>query len=312
MAAWGVGIYSNDVADDLRSFLGQYWREGFAGEELVQKILSISQRELEDPEDSEDFWLALADLLWKKGMLTEEVKQKALSVIRAGDPLHRWEEADLWRKRQKALQTLANRLEQEQPPEQRPKKVYVPYICDWSVGDVFAWKLESEEAIERHLDGRYVLLEMLRTHSPYGKSDQYPVVRLKLTEGDRIPGTKEEYEAIPFLTLGGYYYRKKNMQDGSITWVLDGFKYEMMIDMSSGRAMPKKCVLIGNFSPVQPLPEQYYVKSFLNVYGDGAYWKNLESKLLKYIRINEAHEAGWPESYIIDEEGKEHIIEYHH
>lgn len=74
MGSWGVGLYANDKAQDIRIDAKYYfWKYG---EKALEKILELYyEADVEDTEnDNVNVWVAIADFMWKNGILTEEVK----------------------------------------------------------------------------------------------------------------------------------------------------------------------------------------------------------------------------------------------
>ena len=126
MGTWGTGIYSNDTAEDVRDAC----KDIFAVYDVNEgcKILFQSFKELLEQDfidnDCASFWYALSDWLWKHGMLTEFVKDKALSLLSSYAGIEEWEEANEPKnvlKRRKVLDDLKIQLQKEQPFLKKPK-----------------------------------------------------------------------------------------------------------------------------------------------------------------------------------------------
>lgn len=126
MGTWGVGIYDNDLAEDVR----QACKDIFAYyevEEGNQKIF-LHFRELLNQKPSDDdyasFWYALANWQWKHGLLTEDVKEKAIKLLSEYAGIDMWKEDGTNRdteRRKKVLESLLIQLQKNQPPLKKPK-----------------------------------------------------------------------------------------------------------------------------------------------------------------------------------------------
>lgn len=81
MGTWDTGLYQNDLSADVRDDYISKLKAGKSDEEALQEILSEYKEESEDYDEKYNFYLGLADTLWKKGRLTEELKNKALEIL---------------------------------------------------------------------------------------------------------------------------------------------------------------------------------------------------------------------------------------
>lgn len=119
MGAWGTGIYSNDVAEDVRDVcrdIFAYFDVNEGNKVFFESFHEVLNQEIIDNECA-SFWYALADWQWKHGILNESVKAKALSLLKNYAGIKEWEEignkSDV-RKRKAVLDRLAEQLEREQ------------------------------------------------------------------------------------------------------------------------------------------------------------------------------------------------------
>ncbi len=126
MGSWGVGIYSNDTALDVRDTCQEIF--AFVSVEEGNKIIFDEYKELLDmnlmDDDYASFWYALADWQWKHGMLIDEIKDKTLKLLEGYTGLSEWE-ADASKatvkKRMAVLDKLKEQLLSPQPPLKKPK-----------------------------------------------------------------------------------------------------------------------------------------------------------------------------------------------
>lgn len=143
MGTWGTGIYSDDTAEEVRDAC----KDIFAVYDVNEgcKILFQSFKELLEQDfidnDCASFWYALSDWLWKHGMLTEFVKEKAVELLNEYAGVKDWEESGNEKdvaKHKKVLDSLKKQLLAPQPPLKKPK------IClkkpKHKVGDIIIFK----------------------------------------------------------------------------------------------------------------------------------------------------------------------------
>lgn len=64
MGTWGVAIFSDDAAADVRDEWRGYLGEGLSGQQATDKLLKSWSASLDDPDDGPVFWLALAAAQW--------------------------------------------------------------------------------------------------------------------------------------------------------------------------------------------------------------------------------------------------------
>ncbi len=159
MGAWGVKLYQNDLAEDIKYEYTEYLREGKTNEEATKELILKYEGMLEDIDDGPNFWFVLADQQWKIGRLLPYVKEQALNWIEKGGDLHIWYESSekLGNERKRVLEELSQRLNSPQPPE---KKFYKKsrYVCPWKDGDVFALSL-NEYINDDKLTDKYILFQ---------------------------------------------------------------------------------------------------------------------------------------------------------
>ena len=116
MGAWGVGLYSSDMAADMRATIKSVLRLPFDEDRIVDILRDGESSAANDPndEDHTTFWLVLADQLERRGVAHAGTREKAIAIIDRGDDLLMMEQrgmkpADL-RKRGAKLAELRARL----------------------------------------------------------------------------------------------------------------------------------------------------------------------------------------------------------
>jgi len=117
MGVWGSGLYSGDLAADLRSAIRAIARLPFEGDKLVDILSGIEPTAANNPNDEEHttFWLVLADQFVKRGIACKRVRDKALGIIDDGTDLailaRLGMKPALLSKRQEVLAELRDRIE---------------------------------------------------------------------------------------------------------------------------------------------------------------------------------------------------------
>src|SRR5256885_1954989 len=89
MGAWGAGLYSSDMAGDIRAVINSALRLPLDEDRIVEILSGCERRAASDPdnEDHTTFWLVLADQFEKRGIAHAPTRQKALAIIERGDDL---------------------------------------------------------------------------------------------------------------------------------------------------------------------------------------------------------------------------------
>ena len=159
MGTWGVAIFSDDLACDVRDEYRELVADGLSGADATEQPLQEYQEVLGDMDDSPVFWLALAVTQWRCGRLEEEVKAKALEVIERGVDLARWSEnPGLLLKRKAVLEKAKLQITSPQPLPKKIRKQYKQQT-PFNVGDAFAYQLAS---------GNYVIFRVVDLHVDKG------------------------------------------------------------------------------------------------------------------------------------------------
>ena len=158
MGAWGVAVFSDDLAADLRGDFRDLIGEGLTSTQAVDQLMAEYKSSLDDRDEMPVFWISLASIQWKLGRLEERTRQEALRVIDTGLDLERW---DVPKERQKRSAVLAKLREELLSPPLEPKRVpqIIKEANDWVVGEVVAFRL---------LSGKWTLLRVIGHHVDKG------------------------------------------------------------------------------------------------------------------------------------------------
>ena len=199
MGTWGPKLYQDDVAEEVRDYYKDQLRKGKKGKEITQDLVKQNEETLSDSDDAPIFWFALADTQWSLGRLEDFVKEKALYYIREGSDMKRWEtdgpkNAEI---RKKVLSELEQKLLLPQPPKKKIVQYHL-YKCGWKVGDVFAYRLESNYANEKGIDGCYLLIQKVDEYI-FHPGHVIPIVYVKITKHDKLPTNAKEYNSLEYV-----------------------------------------------------------------------------------------------------------------
>jgi hypothetical protein len=198
MGAWGVAIFSDDLAADLQEEFRELIGDGLSSNQAVDKLLEEHASSLRDEDEAPIFWIALACVQWKLGRLENRTKQKALRVIDSGQDLKRW---DLPEERKKRAAVLAKVRKELLSPPPAPKRVRptIKEANDWTIGEVVGFRLHS---------GKWTLMRVVGHHAD--KGGRFAVCELLDWVGHEIPAkeaiakmsvkrSQGEYDVSQFL-----------------------------------------------------------------------------------------------------------------
>ena len=153
MGAWGAGLYSSDMAADMRAVIKSALRLPVDEDRVVEILKDCEPRAATDPgnEDHTTFWLVLADQFEKRSVAHTPTREKAIAIIDRGDDLAMMEglgmrQADL-RKRGDKLAELRARLAVA-PQVSKPRammKAPERYVLD--LGVLYACPVQGSNCI---------------------------------------------------------------------------------------------------------------------------------------------------------------------
>lgn len=180
MGAWNCSINGNDTAQDLISD----YRAAFYYNDVdvaLKKIFEYVCSYL-DEDEMPDFIYSLADFMWKKGILTEEIKNKAIEMIDSNYGMEIWEEAGekTYNKRKKVLEDFKQKLLSPQPQK---KKISLGMNITpiFNEGDVITFKIKTidldcsmysryDTSNIKDYNNKYVVLRKVYDHISYTSS----------------------------------------------------------------------------------------------------------------------------------------------
>lgn len=169
MGAWGVALFSDDTASDVRSSYRELLEDGLGSVAATDRLLADFAAQIKDIDDGPIFWLALAAVQTKLGLLEDRVRAKAVAVIDSGADLARWEQENpkLVPKRQAILDALRVELLGPQRPVKKIRP-YRPATTPFERGDVFSYRLD---------DGRFFLCRVIGVQTER-RGDRHLIVEI--------------------------------------------------------------------------------------------------------------------------------------
>ena len=191
MGTWGVAIFSDDIASDVRDRYREHLGDGVPDAEATRLVLEAFVEELADDETAPNVWLALATAQSRVGRLEDLVRDEAIRVIDAGTDLLRWrEDPRLMAKRQAALAGLREELIGPQRPRRRVPKP-VRSVWPWEPGSIVSFRRD---------DGRHLLLRVKATQGQHGVGGgRWGIFEVLDWIGEEIP-EPAAIERLPFAT----------------------------------------------------------------------------------------------------------------
>lgn len=164
MGVWGTAISSNDTYADIYSEFFDLYNDGFDVAEISKKLIADNQEAINDKNDCNNFWFALAKAQWDCKQLDEEILDRVKKVVETGADLEVWRQLDAGekdiKKRKVVLDKFLADLQTERPKAKSRKKKIIRQPV-FEKGDCLTFKLE---------DGNYggaVVLEAIKD-SEYG------------------------------------------------------------------------------------------------------------------------------------------------
>lgn len=273
MASWGPKLYQDDVAEDVRDYYKDQLKRGKTNEEVTKELIEDNEEVISDEDEAPVFWFALADTQWNLGRLLPFVKEKALEYLKSGANLTRWEKEAInkreYKVREKVLQELEQKLESPMPPEKKVTQ-HKLYKCEWSIGDIFAYKLESEHAKEKGLSNKYLLVRKAYEYV-WWPGHTVPIVYVQITKDEKIPNSKEEISKLEYIQTS----RAEGMPE-----------YLIKMISTSKRVIPtKQLTFIGNYIDLPTLKDEYIPENKISIIA--CHWSAFEKTLIDdYIIFN--------------------------
>ena len=146
MGTWGTAISSNDTYEDIFSEFMDLYDDGLEPSEISTRIINQNSELIEDIEDKNNFWFALAMAQWQCKSLAPDLFQRVKTIVETGEDIKIWEELGADKKelnkRKKVLDSFIDILSQEKDkPRKRKRKVLRDSI--FQKGDCLTFRLDN-------------------------------------------------------------------------------------------------------------------------------------------------------------------------
>lgn len=144
MGTWSASITGNDTALDMI----EEYKVAFSYFDVSTGLQKLDQFVRSNFDESdEDEWCAyfysLADFMWKNGILTDEIRDKALHMVDSDFGMETWREAGSEKQRRKELAKFREKITS---PQCAPKKIKLSHIHPDDIfenGEVIAIQLNT-------------------------------------------------------------------------------------------------------------------------------------------------------------------------
>lgn len=273
MGSWGPKLYQDDVAEDVRDYYKDQLKRGKTNEEVTKELINDNEDIMSDEDDAPVFWFALADTQWNLGRLLPFVKEKALEYLKNGTNLTIWEKEAInqreYKVREKVLQELEQKLISAMPPEKKMSQ-YKLYKCEWNIGDIYAYKLESDYAKEKGLANKYLIIRKAY-ECVWWPGHIVPIIYVQITKDEKIPNSKEEISKLEYIQTS----RAERVPEYLITMI-----------STSKRVIPtKQLKLIGNCIDLPTPKDEFIPKDKISI--PACHWSAFEKTIIdNYFRLN--------------------------
>lgn len=273
MGIWGSELYQNDTALDIKDSIEELFNAGKTAQEITEELIKDYKSIIGDINEEPLFWFAVADTQWNLGVLLPNVKEKAICLIDKEHNILKAQQTDMPEKaqRMKTLANLKEKLLSPQPTVKKTNKKREYYKCQWKLGDVFAYRLESELAKEKGLYGRYFLIQKVDEDIWY-PGYIVPIVYVKITDNTDLPSNVEEYNQLEYVQTWFTKYEDRFLpidmrrpqediaEKSKMNYRVDeyGFlpQYRVRLLNTSKKVIPDKLLYVGNFiNSIRPQKE---------------------------------------------------------
>ncbi|WP_210489725.1 hypothetical protein [Rufibacter aurantiacus] len=126
MGAWGISISSNDTYADIYSAFFDLYHSGQEVPGISEALVSGNSEIINDEDDSNNFWFALAKAQWECKQLDSGVLARVKQIVESGSDLEIWQKLDAdardIKKRKMVLDKFLSDLQIERPKAKTRKK----------------------------------------------------------------------------------------------------------------------------------------------------------------------------------------------
>ncbi|MBX3240063.1 MAG: hypothetical protein KIT80_22465 [Chitinophagaceae bacterium] len=146
MGTWGTNIKENDTSGDIYDSFFELYNAGQNPVDISAKLISDNTELIENPDDCNNFWFALALAQWETKSLDPHILEKVKTIIESGGDLGIWKGLDADKKdienRKVDLQNFLTKIQTEKAKAKpRAKEKNVKPI--FAVGDCLTFVHEN-------------------------------------------------------------------------------------------------------------------------------------------------------------------------
>ena len=146
MGAWGIAISSNDTYADIYDEFFDLYNDGQSIKDISKKLTADNQETINEPDDSNNFWFALAKAQWECKQLDTVILERVKQIIETGSDLEAWRRLDAdgkdIKKRKVVLDKFLADLQTEKPKAKSRKKRVIKQP-PFEKGDCLTFKLAN-------------------------------------------------------------------------------------------------------------------------------------------------------------------------
>lgn len=126
MGAWGTAISSNDTFADIYDDFFELYNDGLEVSEISKKLITSNQEIINDTDDCNNFWFALAKAQWECKQLDIELYNRIKNISDTGADIEVWRQLDAnekdLKKRKLVLAKFLADISTERPKAKSRKK----------------------------------------------------------------------------------------------------------------------------------------------------------------------------------------------
>ena len=90
MGVWGMAISSNDTFEDIYADFFDLYNDGLEVAEISKRLIDNNKETIDDPDDSDNFWFALAKAQWQCKQLDKALYKRVKEIIETDANIEIW------------------------------------------------------------------------------------------------------------------------------------------------------------------------------------------------------------------------------
>ena len=286
MGTWSASITGNDTALDMI----EDYKVAFSYFDVPKGLQKLDQYVRSNFDESdEDEWCAyfysLADFMWKNGILTDEIRDKAVQMVDSDFGMETWIEAGSEKQRRKELAKFRAKITS---PQCAPKKIKLTHIHPDDIfenGEVIAVQLKT--AGKKYLPG--FSCDLVSDEEFLSYDNKYVVIQKAYSKEQHFSGVMPELcdRTAVFVLFKGIYdspediditkLEKAEFKDDNVDLV-SFFEHESSMFYFKRRGYK----IIGKMEPCMSPAEQSIMTNYLS-FGDNGWSTNPDSRLVAAV-----------------------------